>query len=330
MRSPAIAPSVQTLFSDLVQQVATAPRAGSVYRRQRDGTEYIYAKIPVGNDRVDRFIGKAGDPDAEREAETLQTGMELAADRRRIVAMLRREGLAGPDRTLGATLDALAQAGLFRDGAVMIGTAAYLVSEALVGSRLPAPTLMTGDLDLATASLTLSADPPERLEDILKRADPTFTAVMQLDPRRPPSHFRNAQGYLVDLVTPRLRRDDDNPMPLAALQAGATPLQHLRWLIEAPADTVALWGAGVPIRIPQPARFAVHKLILAQRRDGASRAKRGKDLAQAKALVEVLLRNDRFALLDAIADARAHGKEGWQIPIERSLDELGLAQAVAG
>lgn len=62
-------------------------------------------------------------------------------------------------------------------------TAAYLVSKALVGSRLPAPTLMTGDLDLATASLTLSAEPPERMEDILKRADPTFTSVMQLDPR---------------------------------------------------------------------------------------------------------------------------------------------------
>lgn len=329
MRSRAIPPPIQTLFADLAQQVATAPRSGSVYRRGREGTEYIYAKVPVGNDRIDTFIGKSGDPQAEADAELLQTGMTLAADRRRIVTMLRRHGLAGPDRTLGATLDALAHAGLFRDGAVLIGTAAYLVSEALVGSRLPAPTLMTGDLDLATASLALSADPPERMEDILKRADPSFSAVMQLDPRKPPSHFRNAQGYLVDLVTPQLRREDTNPMPLTALQAGAAPLQHLFWLIEDPVETVALWGAGIPISVPQPARFAVHKLILAQRRDGANRLKRGKDLAQARALIEVLMQQDRFALADALADARARGRDGWSVPIDRSLTELGLTDAVA-
>jgi len=329
MRSLTIPPSVQTLFADLAQQVATAPRAGSVYRRGRDGPEYIYAKIPVGNDRIDTFIGKSGDPNAEAEAELLQGGMALAADRRRIVAMLRRHGLAGPDRTLGAALDALAHAGLFREGAVLIGTGAYLVSEALVGSRLPTSTLMTGDLDLATASLALSADPPERMEDILKRADPTFSAVMQLDPRQPSSHFRNAQGYLVDLVTPKLRRDDANPMPLRALQAGAAPLQHLAWLIEDPVATVALWGAGIPIAVPQPARFAVHKLILAQRRDQANRIKRSKDLAQARALIEVLLQHDRFALVDVLADARGRGRDGWSIPIDRSLTELGLSEAVA-
>jgi hypothetical protein len=33
------------MFADLVQQVDTAPLAGSVYRRQRDGIEYIYAKL---------------------------------------------------------------------------------------------------------------------------------------------------------------------------------------------------------------------------------------------------------------------------------------------
>lgn len=328
MRNPAIPPAVQTLFADLVQQVSTAPPAGSVYRRTRDGREYIYAKLSVGNARIDSYIGNANDPQAVAQAELMQTGMALAADRRRIVAMLRRHGLAAPDRVLGATLDALSQAGLFREGAVLIGTAAYLVSEPLVGSRLPAATLMTGDLDLATASLALSADPPARMEDILKRADPSFTAVVQLDPRKPPSHFRTGQGYLVDLVTPKLRRHDANPMPLTALGAGAAPLQHLAWLIEEPVETVALWGAGIPVSVPQPARFAIHKLIVAQRRYGSDRLKRGKDLSQARALIQVLLQYDRFALADALTDARAQGKEGWEGPIERSLTELGLLDAL--
>ncbi len=54
---------------------------------------------------------------------------------------------------------------------------------------------MTGDLDLATAQLALTASPPERMEAVLRRADPTFEAIPQPDPRKPPSRFRNDEGY---------------------------------------------------------------------------------------------------------------------------------------
>ena len=324
MRPSAIPPAVQTLFADLLQQVETAPVSGSVYRRTVNDAEYIYAKVPVGSDRIDQFIGRSGDSEAEDRAKSLQTGGALAAQRRRIVAMLRRQGLAGPDRAMGAILDALAHAGLFKAGAVLVGTAAYLVSEPLVGSRLPASTLMTGDLDLATASVALTAEPPERLETILRRADPTFAGVPQLKPKAPPSRFRTASGYLVDLVTPTRTREDSNPVALAELGAGAAPLQYLAWLIEGAVRTTALWGPGILVNVPQPARFAVHKLILAQRRDASGRLKRTKDLQQAKALIEVLRTNDPFALEDALTEARAQGDKGWSVPILRSLKEIGL------
>jgi hypothetical protein len=324
MKTVALSSAVQTLFAELAQQVETAPLAGSVYRRSTEGAQYLYAKVPVGTTRIDLFVGKSGDPEAEARAASLQNGVALAAQRRRLVSMLRREGLAGPDRRMGAVLDALAYAGLFQAGAVMVGTGAYLVSEALVGSRLPSPTLMTGDLDPATASLALTARPPERFETILRRADATFEGVPQLKSKAPPSRFRSAGGYLVDLVAPTRSRNDVNPVVLEQLGAGAAPLHHLAWLIEAPLRTVALWGAGVLVNTPQPARFAVHKLILAQRREASGRVKRTKDLAQAKALIEVLRENDPFALEDALADARAKGIKGWRIPIARSLQEIGL------
>src|SRR5579859_756437 len=172
--------SIRTMFADLVQQVDTAPLAGSVYTRQRDGIEYIYAKLPAGRARVDRFIGKSGDPAAEAQAASLRRGGELARSRREIISILKGHRLASPDRALGAALDAIAFAGLFKQGAVLVGTGAYMMFEPLVGSRLPAPTLMTGDLDLATAQLALTADPPERMEDILRRADATYEGIPQL------------------------------------------------------------------------------------------------------------------------------------------------------
>jgi hypothetical protein len=321
--SMTIQPSIRTMFADLAQQVETAPLAGSVYTRQRDGIEYIYAKLPVGRDRVDRFVGKSGDPEAKARAASLRKGGELARNRREIVSMLKRHGLAGPDRSLGAALDAIAFAGLFKQGAILVGTGAYMMFEPLVGSRLPAPTLMTGDLDQATTKLALTADPPERMEDVLRRADPTYEGIPQLDPRKPPSRFRNAEGYLVDLLTPTRSRSDQNPMPLKALDAGAAPLQYLDWLIQEPMPTVALWGSGIAVLVPQPAKFAVHKLILAQRRDAANRHKRSKDLDQAWALIDALLIHDRFALEDTLADARGKGRTGWAEPIARSMAEIG-------
>lgn len=311
------------MFADLVQQVETSQEAASVYTRTRDGIEYIYAKVPVGQTRIDRFIGKSGDREAEAYAASLRQGSESAKRRREIVSMLKRSRLAGPDRTLGAALDAIAYAGLFKGGAVLVGTSAYMMFEPLVGSRLPAPTLMTGDLDLATAQLALAASPPERMEDVLRRADPTFEGIPQLDPRSPPSRFRNAEGYLVDLLRPTCRRADKNPMPLKELEAGAAPLQYLDWLIGDPVPTVALWGAGIALSVPQPARFAVHKLILAQRRDPANRHKRSKDLDQAKALIEALRASDRYSLEDTLSEAQAKGQSGWAEPIKRSLDEIG-------
>lgn len=322
MAREALTPTEQTMFAELVQQVETAPPAGSVYTRERDGIRYYYAKIPIGVERLDTFIGRVGDAQADARADELRRGMEQARDRRRLVSLLRQTGLAAPQRTLGATLDALSHAGLFRNGAVLVGTAAYMMSEPLVGRRLPEPTLMTGDLDLASANLALSAEPPESLETIIRRGDPTFQPVLQIRPQEPASRFRTADGFLLDLVTPTRRRSDSNPMPMDELGAGAAPLQYLEWLIADPAPTVALWGPGVPLNIPQPVRFAVHKLILAQKRDAGSRLKRQKDLAQADALIDALQAHDPYALNDALADATARGRSGWREPIVRSLKEL--------
>src|SRR5262249_52140857 len=156
------------------------------------------------------------------------------------------------------------------------------------------------------------------------RADSTFEAVPQIQPAAPPSRFPNARGYLVHLSTQARTREDKNPVPKKGLAPRAPPLQHLAWPIEDPGRTSALWGSGVLVNIPQPAKFAVHKLILAQRRDSTGQMKRSKDLAQAKALIEALTDSDPFSLEDAMTDAIAQGRNGWRQPIMRSLIEIKM------
>lgn len=232
--------------------------------------------------------------------------------------------MPAPVRALAQVLDALSDAGLLRQ-AVLVGTSAHQRCPAPLGHLLPAAGLITQDADLATASLAIAADGDgETMESILKRADPTFRAVPGLAPAAPPSHLRSAPGFVVDLLTPQYRRTDANPMPLPGLAAGAVPLQHLDWLIADPMPAVALHRSGIAVRIPQPARFAVHKLVIAQKRGGDT-TKRRKDLARADALIAALKAADPFALSDADKDAAARGVTAWKRPAERSLAELGLS-----
>jgi hypothetical protein len=107
------------------------------------------------------------------------------------------------------------------------------------------------------------------------------------------------------------------------LSAGAQPLQHVAWLIHAPARAVILSREGINVNVPQPARYAIHKLILAQKRQEVYRLKRMKDLAQAKSLISALRMSDPNGLQDAYENACAQGEKGWAAPIRRSLKEIG-------
>ena len=61
--------TLQTIYADLTQQVYAAPlRPGSVYRRAIKGIEYLYAKIPVGEGRIDLFLGRVDDEAAATKA----------------------------------------------------------------------------------------------------------------------------------------------------------------------------------------------------------------------------------------------------------------------
>ncbi len=71
----------------------------------------------------------------------------------------------------------------------------------------------------------------------------------------------------------------------------AQPLRFMDFLIYEPVRAVLLHGDGIPVLVPAPERYAVHKLIVSSQRltggaDGT--AKRDKDLQQSANLIEAL------------------------------------------
>ena len=77
----------------------------------------------------------------------------------------------------------------------------------------------------------------------------------------------------------------------------AQGLPFLKFLIAEPIPAVALHRSGILLQIPRPERYAIHKLIVAQRRSGPVRAKAVKDLAQAYALIGVLVEDCAHRLM---------------------------------
>ena len=76
-----------------------------------------------------------------------------------------------------------------------------------------------------------------------------------------------------------------NCLPLIAIdEIGA----FLDYLIADSQPAAVPAGSGVLIRVPHPARFALHKLVISQRRPAARTTRSRKDVAQAAAVLDVL------------------------------------------
>jgi hypothetical protein len=333
--------NILTLCADLDQSLALDDvPAGSAYDHTVAGRVYTYLSERQGVARIKHYLGPKDSPETLERLRTSEDARLRAGLRRDLVRLLKSSGLPGPPTAVGRVLEVTARAGLFRNGAVLVGTVAFQCMGPLVGHALPVAAMATQDADIATATLKLAAsldagfgpDPDGAeaettalsLEAILKRADPSFSPTPTLSKTALPARFRSADGLMVEVLVPRLRRTDPTPIPIKPLQAGGLPLQQLDWLIRHPVNAVALHGTGVQLKVPQPARYAVHKLIIAQKPE-RNAAKRIKDLDQAAALIEALRANDPDALDDALADARRRGKRGWSDPIAASLARLGLS-----
>jgi hypothetical protein len=138
-----------------------------------------------------------------------------------------------------------------------------------------------------------------------------------LDPKHRPTRWVMAEGgAAVDFLVPRMREGKDI-VYLDPLGVYAQGLPFLNFLIAEPVPAVALYRSGILVQIPRPERYAIHKLIVAQRRSSASRSKAMKDLAQAQALIAVLAEDRPGELEEAYRTARKSGPK-WREAIDQS------------
>jgi hypothetical protein len=73
------------------------------------------------------------------------------------------------------------------------------------------------------------------------------------------------------------------------------------------------------MQVPRPERYAIHKLIVSdRRREGPDKLKAAKDLIQAEYLIEILAEDRPSDLAEAYEEACSKG-ERWRMRLEKSL-----------
>ncbi|CDM61721.1 hypothetical protein LPU83_pLPU83d_0350 (plasmid) [Rhizobium favelukesii] len=311
--------SYRTMFAELAQRTLDAqfaadfPMEGWFVTVTVKDRDYWYFDLPTPEGKDKRsYVGPHSDEAITARVKAHKEIKDNIRERRRMVSTLRRAGLPGPDAFAGDVTKALADAGLFRLRAVLIGSVAFSTYAGMLGVRLPSSAMQTGDADFAQ-DFAISAGVEDSLPpvlEVLQSVDPEFRAVPHQADKAKVVAFQNAKGYRVEFLTGNRGSDEytGKPSPMPALGgASAENLRFLDYLIYEPIRTVLLHREGVNVLVPAPERYAVHKLIVSSRRltDTLGRVKADKDLTQAALLFEGLVETRQS---DAIAIA---WEEAW-------------------
>lgn len=320
--------TLQTTYANLLQAHLNRPSFefdGAPFTRKLSGKTYWYAnhRTAPGAPLKQRYLG----PDTEEmraRIEQMRADRQNQADFRQhasaLVAQLRAGGIAGPDRKTGPMLRTLANSGVFRLGGTLVGTHAFRHYDLTLGVQLSDGsgwTTQTDDIDIAgfeKLSMAIEDSAGPDLADGLAQLG--FKRRPTVGRKPSTSWILSDASYAIDFLTPSFD-DDEKPVELPALKMWAQSLHFLNYLIADPIDAVTPYMEGLLVKIPRPERFAVHKLIISQRRKGA-RAKSRKDIEQARSIIWPMAEDQPYVIHNAIAEADMKG-HAWRKALDQAL-----------
>jgi hypothetical protein len=213
--------------------------------------------------------------------------------------------------TDGKILSLVERSGVFLAGGVLVGVPAYNIMSHNLGVRWPAiEDMQTLDIDIASYHhLPIAIEDAEKpLIEFLRESEVGVIEVPLMNHKHPSTTIKlKEMDYMIDILTPEIGRLSKSPIYLKELKMFAAPLRFMDYLIEGSIKSVVPYQKGLVVNIPSPARFALHKLVVSQRRPASLALKSQKDIRQAANVLSVIIENQPGELIGAYDAAMTLG-----------------------
>lgn len=218
--------------------------------------------------------------------------------------------------------------GFFKAGGVLVGTHAFAAFGNMLGVRWTSGD-KTLDVDFAHAgrniSIALPADVKMSVHDAITSLEMGLLPVREFSGATG-AQYRNPDDpeLRIDFLTSSAGREtSDGVVQMEGLGLALEPLKFMEFSLEGTTQGAVFSGSGAcVVNLPDPARYAVHKLIVFGERPIAQRAKSNKDIEQAAAIVEWHLASGvGERVIGAWLDAVGRGS-GWRQRAEQGRKEL--------
>lgn len=313
--------AAQTAYAELYEltQAAEAARSpalvsGNVGYKTIRGRRYAYwAFKEIDGRKREYYLGPEGPAIAAIEAARVRGAPTLAAISRQAAASVAHGCVATPPKHFRIA-KRLAEYQFFRAGALLVGTHAFIAIGNQLGIAWGSGT-RTLDLDFGhsgpggNVALALPANLKVNTGDALRSLEMGFLPAL--------GGTKGLTSHYVSEREPELRIDFltsmrriDAPVIAPDLGIELSPLKFFEYLLVSPTQGVLIdRNDACIINLPDPARYGLHKLIVAAER-GVRNPKHDKDILQALALIEWHLARAPDALAEAWSDLVRRGP-GW-------------------
>jgi hypothetical protein len=265
----------QTRYQELKQLARSQRRVltgtpGTLKLRTQSGKRYwVREHIRVDGRKVDEYLGAEASLDPA-QVQALRAEIELARALAAGSAQLRLLGYQRIDRKPAAVLEVFHNRRLVEAGLTLVGSHAFgaLLNECGVA----AAGYRTQDIDVArTQPLAVALPDGVTFQQLLRESGLPFVPVPGMPSHRPSASFKlpGAETLAVDLLVPGERVGQVVPVKELAAHAQTVPL--LDFLVgEALEGAILSPNQVIPVKLPAPERFVVHKLFSSKDFDQAA------------------------------------------------------------
>lgn len=338
-----LSPSAQTAYAQLVDHAMmanmhrnVADLTGTFARKTVAGKEYWYFQYRELRELDDKskikqiYLG----PRSERLDRLIEAKQEANAATAKSPTPTQLEMQAGAAVALGnfaivpqqlKVLKRLDEYGYFRAGGVLVGTHAFACYGNMFGVAW-GNFQLTHDIDFAYGGrnllIALPSDLRINVHDAITSLEMGFLPSSKLDGTAGGTYVvPESPDFRLDFLT-TCGREQTELVHFPNLNLAMVPLKFMEFSLQDLQQTVVMSKNGaVLVNIPNPARYALHKLIIAGERGGNFVTKIRKDLWQAAALLTYLVDHAPRSLGEAWVDLMSRGK-GWRTRFEAGLQSM--------